>query len=318
MSKMGFDDFKKEVVDNVVKYLPESFHGAEVGLNVVTKPNDVVLTGLTIRKAGSRMAPTIYLEEFYSQIESGDDIGVVLRRIADMRMANDVEDLDFDDLLDFEKIKDKIFPRLYGAELNSMIVNHRANTRIGDFIVTYILDLGQNEYGKMTLPVDKEVLSYWNISVEELHRIALQNQHDRYEGVFRSMNEFLRTLMCESIIDEANGGTGMEDELFEETIFDTEYDSKMYYISNNSGVYGASQLLDEDFMDCVADKVGDGFYILPASIHEVIIIPNGDELDLDYMETMVFEINRAQVSVDERLSDHVYRYHKGQGFSRAA
>lgn len=51
MSKMGFDDFKKEVVDNVVRFLPESFHGEEVSLNVVTKPNDVVLTGLTIRNS---------------------------------------------------------------------------------------------------------------------------------------------------------------------------------------------------------------------------------------------------------------------------
>ena len=55
-----------------------------------------------------------------------------------------------------------------------------------------------------------------------------------------------------------------------------------------------------------ARKVGRNFYIIPSSIHEVILIP--DTLDIHYMKAMVKEVNGTEVSPDEVLSDNVYRY----------
>lgn len=308
MNKMSFDEFKDAVVGRVLEFLPESFEGSEVSLNVVTKPNDVKLTGLTIRKANSCMAPTIYLEDFYSQIESGDNIGIVMRRIADVRMEHEIDDIDLDEVMDFDGCKDKIIPRLYGAEMNNELITHRVHTKIGDFIVVYSIDMGTTERGRLNLPIDEALLNKWDIKVEDLHKIALENQNRHHEGTFRSMSDVLKSMFKDEDI---------EDELIED-IFTPAEDTAMYVISNKSCMNGASMILDKEFMDSVADVIGDDFIILPSSIHEVLAIPNSNLMELEYMETMVYEINRTQVSVGDRLSDHVYRYTKENGLVRAA
>ena len=58
----------------------------------------------------------------------------------------------------------------------------------------------------------------------------------------------------------------------------------------------------------LARKVGRSFYIMPSSIHEVILIPDTLDMDIRYMKAMVKEVNGTEVSPDEVLSDNVYRY----------
>ena len=50
------------------------------------------------------------------------------------------------------------------------------------------------------------------------------------------------------------------------------------------------------------------YFILPSSVHEVLIVPKNDQMDLKTLESMVQDVNATQVSPEERLSDHVYAY----------
>lgn len=62
-------------------------------------------------------------------------------------------------------------------------------------------------------------------------------------------------------------------------------------------------------MDCVAERMGE-FYILPSSVHEVILIKKNGEshMSLLELEEMVKSINQTEVAKEERLSDHVFLY----------
>ena len=313
MSNMSFDVFKDVVVERIREFLPEGFD--DVSLNVVTKPNDIKLTGLTIRKTGSNIAPNIYLESFYSQIENGDNIGVVLRRIADLRMAQDVDDIDVESLLDLESCKDRILPRLYSFELNSNMTEYRAFTRIEDFIVLYFIEVKETENGGMSIPIDNVLLQRWNISIEELHQISLDNL--KGQGTIRTMTELMRDMMYPSILEEMDGDKDMADSMFEE-MFSIPEEQSMYVISNKLGVNGAVMLLDMDFMHHVLERIQKEVYILPSSRHEVILVPAEEMADVEYLQSMVYEINRTQVSLEDRLSDHVYKYTKEDGLVRVA
>lgn len=58
----------------------------------------------------------------------------------------------------------------------------------------------------------------------------------------------------------------------------------------------------------IAEKLGCGFYACPSSIHEMVIIPNKDDvLDLDDLGEMVRDINAEYVSEEEILSDKVIK-----------
>lgn len=80
-------------------------------------------------------------------------------------------------------------------------------------------------------------------------------------------------------------------------------------LSNRNLMNGAALILCDEVMDKVVEhyKVN-VLYILPSSIHEVIIIPDSDSVDVEYLKNMVYEINRSTVAPEERLSDHVYKY----------
>lgn len=80
-------------------------------------------------------------------------------------------------------------------------------------------------------------------------------------------------------------------------------------LSNKNYMNGAALILCDEVMDKVVEhyKVN-VLYILPSSIHEVIIIPDSDSVDVEYLKDMVYEINRSTVAPEERLSDHVYKY----------
>ena len=54
--------------------------------------------------------------------------------------------------------------------------------------------------------------------------------------------------------------------------------------------------------------MGTDFFVLPSSVHEVLILPDDGSQDLDSLQFMVREINRTEVAPEDRLSDFVYHY----------
>ena len=71
---------------------------------------------------------------------------------------------------------------------------------------------------------------------------------------------------------------------------------------------GASVIQYPGFLEQAAEVMGGDFFILPSSIHEVLLVPDDGKADFRDLETMVQTINESQVAPAERLSDHVYHY----------
>lgn len=61
-------------------------------------------------------------------------------------------------------------------------------------------------------------------------------------------------------------------------------------------------------MDQAAEKLGGDFYILPSSIHEILLVPDNGDKAADDLRDMVREVNATQVSPEEKLTDNVYHY----------
>jgi hypothetical protein len=160
------------------------------------------------------------------------------------------------------------------------------------------MDLGSNESGTMSLQVSDGLLTMWGVSANDLFEISKSNIVMNEEGSFYSMV---------SVIGELVGSD-----------LDDEYEDRMYVLSNQTKVYGSSTVLCEDVMKKVIEKIGDDFFILPSSVHELIIVPNRDDaIKLADLEMMVREVNATQVEENDRLSDNVYRYTLENGLKLA-
>ena len=61
-------------------------------------------------------------------------------------------------------------------------------------------------------------------------------------------------------------------------------------------------------MDCLGRVLGKDLYIIPSSVHEVILRPKEQVDDVADLRRVIREVNRSVVEKKERLSDNVYTY----------
>lgn len=312
--KMRFEEFKVAVLDGIREWLPEQFATAHISLQVVTKNNNLKLTGLTIQSVGSNISPTIYLEEFYRKYQEGMEMLEILKKIADIRMEHEVEgDFDASQIIDFARCQDKIFPRLIGAEWNQELLENRPHVLIEDLAVTFCIDLGANKDGSMSVPIHNDLMKTWNLTADDLYEIAVKNLSDSKVGTFRSMNEVMASMMLPNIINECGDEEAAKDML--EMMLPSE--DMMYVLSKEDGIYGACILLDKQIMQKVIDRVGSEFYILPSSVHECLVVPASQDMNPSDLVAMVREVNSTTVESVDRLSDNVYTYSAEKGLKLA-
>lgn len=106
--------------------------------------------------------------------------------------------------------------------------------------------------------------------------------------------------------------TGIK-ELLEEVAGDETKDKEMegptiYAVTNKGRHFGAAAILDRNFLEKCSLQLNGSFYLLPSSIHEMVVVPYDGRIISGELQMMVREINKAMVAPEEQLSDTVYYY----------
>ena len=74
------------------------------------------------------------------------------------------------------------------------------------------------------------------------------------------------------------------------------------------GIFGAAATFYPHVLREAAMRVGKSFFILPSSVHEVLLLPDHGEHDARELHEMVAAINRSEVAEQDVLTDSVYYY----------
>lgn len=82
----------------------------------------------------------------------------------------------------------------------------------------------------------------------------------------------------------------------------------MWVASIAGGMNGAGVIAYPDFMDRAAEKLGGDFFLLPSSVHEVLLIPDHGQMTAQELSEMVASVNASDVQPSDRLSDVAYHY----------
>ncbi len=293
---MEFMEFAESVKEKIEDYLPTGF-ASQVELRTVTKANDVHLVGLTISTSNTRITPTIYLESFFQSYEKGEALDDILAKIARIRVESSASAEEFSpyDFTDFEAVKGLIVPRLLNAAWNSELLADRPHRMMDDLAITYHIMLSTEACGQASVAVTNGLLSSWDgVDVDMLHDLAVANMQRLMPTIFRSMFEVLHEMVPE-FADEMDGPGEC-----------------LYVLSNQEKVNGAAAILDRKMMDQICERLGEEFYVIPSSVHELLICP-AKEIGADSLRDMIREVNATAVDQAERLSDHPYRYSRKTG-----
>lgn len=182
------------------------------------------------------------------------------------------------------------------AEANKEMLENVAHQNMEDMAVVYRFILSSDEEGRASILVTNQLLENMCVTPEQLHADAMENAPQLKPAEIKGMSEVMAEMMG---FDQA--------EML--GIFPVDpKDEQMFVATVPDKVHGAGVLAYQDFMDQAADRVGGDFFILPSSIHEVLIVPDNGKMGLKDLENMVKEVNETQVAPEDKLSDSVYHY----------
>ncbi|MEE1181663.1 MAG: DUF5688 family protein, partial [Treponema sp.] len=238
--------FYESVAESVSEVL-----GSEVivELQEVTKVN-LSLDGLTIRKQGENIAPTIYLNQYFNQFNDGramDDIVRDIIRVYENNQPENIMDVfKTEDFYDFDKMKEKIVLKVINTERNLDLleqVPHLDMEGLGLSVVFYVsLMTGEQSAGIL---IKNEHLKLWEKTVSDLLTVAEVNTNRMHAFTIKSMNEVL------------SGMFGFEEELIPEDV------PALYVLTDENKTFGASQLFLKDKIREFAKQKDCDVYILP-------------------------------------------------------
>ena len=294
---MSLDDFA-QYVKKEVEQLPIA-EGCEVTIHKVPK-NNAIWTGITIRPEGGSVVPTVYLEDYYNNYRIGhisarDAVVEITKTYEKYQLSPEVSaDSIANIVTDFERIKTKIYPRVIATERNEPLLKDTVSRQFLDMSIVYRIDVADliGGEGSANVMINKSLMQHYGIDEDQLFRLAIINQREK------GMEDLVMVEVLKSM--------GFPVELLPDT--PPEQDP-MHIITTPDRFYGASFILDSESLDKVAERFGEGFMIIPSSIHELIVIPESKvQGPIDELLIMVKEVNAHEVKPDEVLTDNVYHY----------
>lgn len=307
MNKERFFSYIKE---HVKERLPQEYQKAHVALDVVTKGNDTKHTCLIIRRAEEEAVPAIYLDQLFEQYQQGLGLDGALDRIAGLRMRYDAGEQMAglgERLLDYGWCRPRLYAAVCSPELDRERLQGLVHTRQWGFEAYYRVHVGE----QMELCVTPEIMKAWGATVEEIHRDALGS----------SLSRDVRLYLMEDVLGCAGQEGGPEDLMgLPEGQWNGKLpeESPMLVLTNARAEYGAAAILIPEALDRAAELIGGNYYILPSSVHEVILAPIMEMAGAEALKEMICEINEAVISEEERLSEEAYVYDwKGKEILRA-
>ena len=274
----------------------------------VTKNNNVHLTGLAIHPHNKKVAPAIYMEPYFSALQSGQPLETVVSQIISTctaALSCSEIGIDAEAVTDFTQVRDKICYKLISKNKNSELLSAAPHRDYNDLAVAYYIGLALTDNGLATLNVTETLAKIWGVDEETLYRLAHKNSPVLSRGCIVPAADILGSPFSASCNDthESNTYDGFD---FTSAAEDG---LPMYVATNTNKTYGAGILLYDGLLDSVAANLG-SFYVLPSSVHELIIVPEKFG-DLSELKQMVKEINAAEVPEEEILSDNCYCYDAG-------
>lgn len=285
---MNYETFLEEIEQNLINVLPK---GSSLHRFQARKNNGGTLDGLGFFTPNTTQGPAIYLNSFYEAYENGLSITQITSEI--QHLLVEYAKVPFPlpiDLGDFESIKSRIVCKLIHQRSNKELLEEVPNRPFLDLAIICYLYLGDTTAGNASVTIQYAHLTLWNLSEDELFALALKNTPALLPLEEKSIEE----MMAELVPDLPPMPPSYP----------------MYVLTNCKRYFGAAVLLYPNILKGVADRLNSDFYVLPSSIHEIILLPASNHMSMAALGTMVNEINAEAVPPADWLSNHVYYYNR--------
>ena len=290
---MNYNEFKQKVFDNIKDHLSEEYQDYEMRFQDVRKGSGNEYEALMIGPKDKKMSmiPALNLTNAFKEYENGKSFDEILDKLADIRMHSTLPNFNKEDIFDYDKIKDRIIPRLINTAANKDYLADKPHKNIEDLSIVYAVRVSEDQQGFADAVITKDLAEMWGVSAQEIHEKAMDNIAER-PPVFQNIESVL---------------FGNKEKLEIEDVEPEDYDVPFFILTNEQNTKGAVMAINPKTMDRITAKLGE-VYVIPSSVHETLIVPKTYVDDLEGLQKIVKDINASEVSPEDQLSNNIYEY----------
>jgi len=211
---------------------------------------------------------------------------------------------EFLDIENFENIKKYLLPKLINHKANQSIILNMPYMEVEDLVVIYQIFIPEWRGKADPIAVTNQLMRLWGVELETLHVLAMENNLKNFPPILKTMKDIWL-----EISDRKSGVNYFTNkELFLKQDRDV-----MYVLNNRGNLFAAVNILYPEILKSMIEVFPDGYYILPSSVHELIILPKREKRipSVNELLEIVRSINSKEVAMDEVLSNAIYEYTKG-------
>lgn len=204
-------------------------------------------------------------------------------------------------VLDFRSL-DLVAPRIMYRIINERCwreLQEMPHICFLDLAVVFYVQLEKERGGMTAVRVTNELARLWKITPEGLWKLARANMLREHPPVIKDILE---------VIKEGLQG----DEALQDGWEEIEDDQKMYVLTNECGIWGASCVLYPHTLERFAASLGKDLVVIPSSIHETLLLVLTPYMDVQDLELMIRTVNLEDVLPEDRLSNRAYGYSRKQ------
>jgi hypothetical protein len=288
---MTRDEFKQKLFLDLKRSLPEHMN---VARREIEKNNGVVMDALQFTNTQYPYAPQpiIYMNHLYDRwIDLDENYELVLEQLMENK-AWEKQYASFGAIIQ-EFPEDKIFMRVVNLERNQNLIGKVPCMQEENLLITYRVLASKDEQGIASFLIDEKLRNQYGISLEQLHKIAMENTPKLFPLKFNSLENFI-------FQNDQESRSKIKLENAEEK-------EQLFYLTNEEKLNGASVLFYPGVREALEEAFPEGYYVLPSSIHEVLIASTSIGLEEDELSEMVQGVNQETVDDVDILSDRAFK-----------
>ena len=204
-----------------------------------------------------------------------------------------------DNILDMRRVVFKLINKKANQELLRMV----PHIDYLDLAIVFYLHITEDDLDgrKGGILIKNDLLEYWKTDVNSLMTAAMENTPKllglRIGGIFSTIASYL------------------EDEALVDIAEEEDKTTPLYVATNSDACYGAGVLIYKDMLKTLAERLESDLFIIPCSIHEIIIgkVMEDCDFSFDSIKDMICHVNSTELKAEEILSDSLYYYNRKAG-----
>ena len=250
--------------------------------------------GISCRFEGDNRAVVVYPGDYQSLMKYGmtaKDIGKYLARKAE-EGRKEVPDLP----KTVEEFREGLYVKVVNSEVNQELLKNTVHDAWDDIAAVAYCRISMEGKENISFLVTKDNMSSFEMTQNEIMEKAYRNTSEQ-KFCIKNMND---------ILWEFIPSQRMPEEMMEDIRQNIE--SPFFVLTNEEMLNGANAIVCPKVLARAYEQLGEPYYILPSSTHEVILVKESAGLSTAAMKEMVREVNTETVLPKELLSFNVFRY----------